>query len=83
MSNDKQAYGSDNLTTGQNDANKDVQEEIDEEGMKIWLRKLKNDDALKPLIKKLFEAKLLKDFFTLMEVISTGELEAESLPLVS
>ena len=82
MNNDKPGDGSDNSTTGQNDANKDVQEEIDEEGMEIWLRQLKNDDVLKPLIKKLFKAKLLKDFFTLMEVISTGVIEAENVVLI-
>ena len=37
---------------------------------------------LKALITKLHESKLLKDFFTLIEVISTGQLETESLPLI-
>ena len=37
---------------------------------------------LKALISKLHEAKLLKDFFTLIEVISTGQLAAENLPLI-
>ena len=50
--------------------------------MELWLRKLKNDDVLKGLITKLYEAKLLKDFFTLMEVLNPGQLEAENLPLI-
>ena len=50
--------------------------------MELWLRELKNDDMLKGLITKLYEARLLKDFFTLMEVLSTGKLEAENLPLI-
>ena len=47
--------------------------------MELWLRKFKNNDVLKALISKLHEAKLLKDFFTLIEVISTGQLEAENI----
>ena len=50
--------------------------------MELWLRKLKNDNMLKGLITKLYEAKLLKDFFTLIEVLSIGQLEAENLPLI-
>ena len=69
-------------TTEQNQGEEDVQHELDDEKMELWLRKFKNDDVLKVLIYKLHESKLLKDFFTLIEVISTGQLEAENLPLI-
>ena len=65
-----------------NERHKDVEDELDDRMMELWLRKLKNDDVLKALITKLHEAKLLKDFYTLIEVVSTGELEAEILPLI-
>ena len=68
--------------TGQNQQQEDVEEDLNEEGIELWLRKFKNDDVLKKLITKLYEAKLLKDFWTLIEVISTGQLEHENLPLI-
>ena len=71
-----------NSTTEQNQGEEDVQHELDDERMELWLRKFKNDDVLKALISKLHESKILKDFFTLIEVISTGQLEAENLPLI-
>ena len=37
---------------------------------------------MKPLIRKLFEANLVNDFLTLMQVITDGRLEAENIPLM-
>ena len=46
-----------NSTKGHNEADKDIQEELDKEGIELWLRKLKNDNLLRGLIPKLYEAK--------------------------